>query len=162
MKKKSALIFGFGLVILLSVATGMVIGQTSDDLPRVEVACENKTGLIHGFDDGFSILKKCPNGSRQIILGEKSISNDDSNISGKIAFIDHEYVLLNDGTVWGYDFGGDQNPIGWYEATVLNITDLNVSDILDWSLYSFVTKKGDVYFKDNDHWFMADMSTLGK
>ena len=162
MKNKSVWVFGLVLVALLSFGSGMVIGQTSNELPRVEVACENKAGLIHGFDDGFSILKKCPKGSRRVMLGEKSILNDDPKISGNIAFIDNDYVLLNDGTVWNYDFGGDQNPVGWYEATGLKITGLNVSDILDWSIYSFATKQGDVYFKHNDHWSLVDMSTLGK
>jgi hypothetical protein len=162
MKKKSALIFGLVLIIILSFGSGMVIGQNSEELPRVEVACESKAGLIHGFNDGFSILKKCPKGSRRVVLGDKSTLSNDPKITSNIVFIDREYVLLNDGTVWSYDFGGDQNPAGWYEATDLKITGLNVSDILDWSQYGFVTKQGNVYFKREDHWLMVDMSTLGK
>ncbi|MCW1948980.1 MAG: hypothetical protein KIH89_000840 [Candidatus Shapirobacteria bacterium] len=160
MKKKSALVFGFGLMVLLSVGTGIVIGQTSGELPRVTTACENKAGLIQGFDDGFSILKKCSKGSRQVVLGEKSTMNGDVSVEGKIAFVDRNYVLLDDGTVWNYEFGDGGDVAGWFEATNLRITDLNVSDIVDWSSYSFVTKQGNLFIKHNNGWSEVDTSTL--
>ena len=57
MKKKSALIFGLVLVILLSFSSGMVWGE-SKELPRVETACEGKAGVLLAKDeDNFSLIK---------------------------------------------------------------------------------------------------------
>lgn len=151
MKKKAALIFGFGLTVLLSVGTGVVIGQTSGDLPRVNVACENKAGLIQGFDDGFSILKKCSKGSRQVVLGEKSVSQDDQQIgAGKIAFLtgSMNQVLKEDGTVWWYDEMSSE----WQEDTERAITKVNIEDIVQWNVTSFLTKDGNVWLLNSGIW----------
>jgi hypothetical protein len=162
MKKKSALIFGLVLLTLLSFGSGVVLSQSSKELPRVETACETKAGLIHGFDDGFSILKKCPKGSRQILLGEKPVSGDSSSIFGKILFIDGAYALLNDGTVWNYGFGDDGEESVWRRVDALTVSGVNPSDIVQWGYSGFLTKTGDVYLKYKNSWAKADMSALGK
>lgn len=145
MKKKSALIFGLVLVILLSFGSGMVIGQTSNELPRVTTACETKTGLIHGFDDGFSIINKCSKGSRRIALGEKSNTTNDFNL-GDVLFIGAE-TLLKDGSV--ISFTPDYiNGKYYWEKTDRKVP-VDTSEIVQWFGSSqenfFITKSGDVY-----------------
>jgi hypothetical protein len=124
----------------------------------VTTACENKAGLIHGFDDGFSMLKKCSKGSRQVVLGEET----GSLIFGKIVFLDGAYALLNDGTVWNYGFGdGDEESV-WREIDKLAISDVNISDIVQWGYDGFLTKTGDVYLLHKNKWTKVDASSLGK
>ena len=43
-----------------------------EGLPTITTACESRSGLLWVFDDGFSIFKTCPEGSRRIvIIGEQ-------------------------------------------------------------------------------------------
>jgi hypothetical protein len=145
MKKKSALIFGLTLICLLLFGGKTILGRDLiKDLPRLTIVCENKAGLLHGFDDGFSVLKKCPKGTREIALGEKSINNN--NISGKVLFVG-PMTLLNDGSVW--EFGGDyQNKVYSFHKTERTIP-ISASDVAQWYGASqenfFVTRDGDVY-----------------
>lgn len=47
------------------------------ELPRITTACEMKNGALFAIDDGFSILKKCPKGSRMVmIIGEQGPKGD--------------------------------------------------------------------------------------
>jgi len=47
------------------------------ELPRITTACEMKSGALLGINDGFSILKKCPKGSRMVmIIGEQGPKGD--------------------------------------------------------------------------------------
>lgn len=41
-------------------------------LPTITTACESRSGLLNAFNDGFSLLKKCPANSRRVvIIGEQ-------------------------------------------------------------------------------------------
>ena len=144
MKKKSALIFGLILICLLLFGGKTILGHNLiNDLPKLTIVCENKAGLLHGFDDGFSVLKKCPKGTREIALGEKSTNN---NISGKVLFVG-PMTLLNDGTVW--EFGSDyQNNVFSFHKTERTIP-VSAVDVVQWYGANqenfFVTRNGDIY-----------------
>lgn len=52
-----------------------VFGQ--DLLPTVSTACEGKSGDLSAFNDGFSLLKKCPqNGRRVVLIGQQGPKGD--------------------------------------------------------------------------------------
>mgnify|MGYP000948394259 CR=1 FL=1 len=151
MKKKTALIFGLMLTTLLSFGSGMVIGQTSKELPRMTTACETKAGLVHGFDDGFSVLKKCPIGSRKVVLGEKNSFEGAVNI-GTIKFVgflsDSAQIVLLDknGKTYLMDrsFESDRK---WFYDSSRDLPDgVNVSDIVRWTPYVFLTSEGKIWY----------------
>lgn len=61
-------------IILVGFGVSKVIAQ---GLPTLTTACENKVGLLFAYNDGFSLLKKCPTGSREvIILGQQGQKGD--------------------------------------------------------------------------------------
>lgn len=166
MKKKSALVFGLVLVILLSLGSGIVIGQTSSELPRVEMACENKAGLIHGFDDGFSILKKCPKSSRKVVLGSVSTGNSGGGLeAGEVSFIsyseekDQVYVLDKNGKAWFYKINDD--PVLFQRYSSLDLpTGVNINDVVGWNQGSFILKNGNVYVNTGEGgWMLVGFGT---
>jgi len=58
-------LFFLGLLLVKQISAQI-------ELPRITTACEMKNGALFGVDDGFSILKKCPKGSRMVmIIGEQ-------------------------------------------------------------------------------------------
>jgi hypothetical protein len=164
MKKKSALIFGLLLVVLLSFGSGIVLGKDEKEIPRLTTACENKAGLIHGFDDDFSVLKKCPKGSRKVTLGvdnSSSNTNTGSLNAGKVAFVSFEgtspiyyYVLDKDGKAWVTDSIVEENILN-RDSRIDLPSGINVGDVADWSNEVFVTKAGDVYVYKNDAWTLT-------
>lgn len=47
------------------------------ELPVLSTVCERKNGQLLGINDGFSLLKKCPKGSRMVlIIGEQGLKGD--------------------------------------------------------------------------------------
>ncbi len=168
MKKKSVLVFGLVLVTLLSFGSGMVIGQTSDDLPRVTTACETKAGLIHGFGDGFSILKKCPKGSRTVNLGLPQVTNTGSTggdlNAGDVAFTSYDsdrnfvYVLDKDGKGWFLQI----NEMQLFERNVAFDlpTGVLMTDVVSWNQGAFILKSGKVYVNTGEGgWVLTDFKT---
>lgn len=70
-------VVGFvGLALTLAIlGVSRVIAQ--EDFPIVRTACENRSGALHAIDDGFSRLKRCPEGSRRVvIIGERGPKGD--------------------------------------------------------------------------------------
>ena len=55
------------LFAFVVVSTGLAKAVT-DGLPQITTACENRHGFLFSVNDGFSILKKCPNNFREVIL----------------------------------------------------------------------------------------------
>lgn len=65
-------ILPFLLIILTLIFFGISRIYAQEGLPTITTACESRSGLLWAFDDGFSIFKTCPKGSRRIvIIGEK-------------------------------------------------------------------------------------------
>lgn len=65
-------IFPFLLIVFVLIFLGVSRIYAQQGLPTITIACENRNGLLRAFDDGFSLLKKCPSNSRRvIIIGEK-------------------------------------------------------------------------------------------
>lgn len=58
------------IFILIFLAVSRIYAQQG--FPTITTACENRSGLLWAFDDGFSVFKKCPSNSRRVvIIGEK-------------------------------------------------------------------------------------------
>jgi len=151
MKKKSALIFVVVLLGLFSLGTGIVWGE-ANSLTRVTVVCEGKTGLLLTVDDGFSILKKCPKGTRKVILGEEKVS-EVSNES-EVVFISNFNFLKKNGEIWNYS-PGDQGIFEWsYKGKLPG--DLKTDDIYQWDENSFLTKEGKFYVNQFGSWVLAE------
>jgi len=153
MKNKTVLVFGLLLVVLLSFSSGVVLSQTSKELPRLETACETKAGLIHGFNDGFSILKKCSKGSRQVVLGEKSGSTNEAVNMGDIKFLgflsDAPYVAILDtaGKTYLMDRTTDDLKQDWsLDGSRTLPSEVNVNDIVSWNPYMFLTADGNIWY----------------
>lgn len=105
MKKK--LFFIFLALITLGFFTATKVSAISAQLglPKITTACEFKSGQLFAFEDGFSILKKCPNNARRIIIiGEKGDKGDtglqglqgdkgDQGLQGPVGIVDT--VTLN-------------------------------------------------------------------
>lgn len=152
MKRKVVLVFGFVLVILLSFGSGVVLSQTSKELPRVTTACETKAGLIHGFDDGFSILKKCPMGSRKVVLGEEINSSEGAANVGMVRFVgslpDSAQIALLDknGKTYLMDRSSESDKKWSYDSS-RNLPDgVSVGDIIRWTPYMFLTSEGKIWY----------------
>lgn len=61
--------------VLTFIGFSKIYGQ--QELPVITTACESRSGLLWAFDDGFSVLKKCPNGSRRVVLiGEQGTKGE--------------------------------------------------------------------------------------
>src|SRR4030067_1554257 len=74
MKKKTKIVTILAIFLLTAVfAVSGIFAQES--FPTINVLCENKSGILRSFDDGFSMLKKCHKGERKVVLlglqGEK-------------------------------------------------------------------------------------------
>lgn len=64
------LVIGF---LLISIS----IIKADEILPRITTVCESKSGDLKSIDDGFSLLKKCPEGQRlAVIIGEQGLKGD--------------------------------------------------------------------------------------
>lgn len=162
MKKKSALIFGLILVTILSFGSGIVIGQTSKELPRMTTACETKSGLVHGFDDGFSILKKCPIGSRKVVLGEENNSSEGAVNVGAVRFVgflsDSSQIALLDknGKTYLMDRSFESDRKWSYDSSRDLPDGVGVGNIVRWTPYVFLTSEGKIwyyeYISDSHGW----------
>lgn len=53
------------LAILILMGAGKIYAQ---GFPTISTACENRNGLLRAYDDGFSLLKRCPEGNRRVVL----------------------------------------------------------------------------------------------
>lgn len=63
------------IVCLAFLGVAKVFGQL--ELPRISTACEDKSGLLYSFNDGFSVFKRCSGNSRRVILiGEQGLKGD--------------------------------------------------------------------------------------
>lgn len=72
--KKFLLIFPF-LIFSVLFFSKDILAQL--ELPRISTACELRNGQLFGIDDGFSLLKKCPKGSRMVmIIGDQGPKGD--------------------------------------------------------------------------------------
>ena len=73
MKKLKFIFIPFGVLIIIVVGVSTIFAQEA--FPTINVLCENKSGILRSFDDGFSMLKKCHKGERKVVLlglqGEK-------------------------------------------------------------------------------------------
>ena len=165
MKKKTALIFGLILLVILSWGSGVVIGQTSSELPRMEVACESRDGSVRGFNDGFSILKKCPKGFRKISLGQTLATSSGNTTTGN----------LNAGNISFVSFNGDRNLVyvldkngkAWFiQINEMELfernsnfdlpTSVSIDNVVGWNYGSFVLKTGEVYLNTGENgWVMT-------
>lgn len=71
---KVLIILSLGLPIFLLIGKG---ANAVLNLPTIITVCEFKDGSIRSINDGFSLLKKCPNGSRlALITGEPGLKGD--------------------------------------------------------------------------------------
>lgn len=62
----------FFLIAFALIFLGVSRIYAQQGLPTITTACENRSGLLWAFDDGFSMFKKCPSNShRVVIIGEK-------------------------------------------------------------------------------------------
>jgi len=139
------------LIALLGFRAGWVLSQTNGVLPRVERACETKVGVLTTVNDGYSLLKRCPKNSREVILGEKGEAGGTQQIgAGEIAFLDGSmnFVLKKNGLVWWYDDMDGQ----WHEDTEKTIPEDKVADIVQWNVTSFLTKDGNIWVPSNGTW----------
>jgi len=60
---------------LLFLTSGKAFSQLT--LPTITMVCEDKSGVLYAFDDGFSLFKKCAGkGRRVILIGEKGDRGD--------------------------------------------------------------------------------------
>jgi len=163
----TATVIVIGLIIF---GTGKVFGQLS--LPKITTACESKTGILYGFNDGFSIMKKCSNNNRRVVLigeqgpkGDKGDQGDQGEQgiqgvqglqgqrgvsgAGNIAFIfvdsdTHLYVLTTDKKVWGRS--GD----AWNDAN--REVPMDTSDIVQFNIYYLLDTNGDVWIYNGTQW----------
>ena len=64
-------------VILILFLTVTIKAIAEEILPAISTVCENRLGILTSVNDGFSILKECPKGSRKVLLiGEKGPKGD--------------------------------------------------------------------------------------
>lgn len=61
-------ILPFLLIILVLVFLGISRIYAQEGFPTITIACENRSGLLSSFDDGFSVLKDCPEGARRVVI----------------------------------------------------------------------------------------------
>src|SRR3990167_10628476 len=82
MKKSSLIVVLIGLFFLIAVGISTIFAQEA--FPTINVLCENKSGILRSFDDGFSMLKKCHKGERKVVLlglqGEKGDKGDQGEL----------------------------------------------------------------------------------
>ena len=83
MKKKTKIVTILAIFLLTAVfAVSGIFAQES--FPTINVLCENKSGILRSFDDGFSMLKKCHKGERKVVLlglqGEKGEKGDQGEL----------------------------------------------------------------------------------
>jgi len=103
MKNKKILVVSL-LMGLVALVTGKVLAEVNN-LPVISRGCETRSGfLLVKDDDGFSRLRRCPRGTREVVIGEGGqVSGDDgsgSSSDGYVLFIGYPYVLSRDGNVW--------------------------------------------------------------
>ena len=55
-------------IFILLIVVGISTVSAQETFPTINVLCENRGGILRSFDDGFSLLKKCPNGGRKVVL----------------------------------------------------------------------------------------------
>lgn len=146
MKNKTVWFLGLVLFGFLVFGTGMVVGQGSNELPKLTTACETKAGLIFGMGDGFSILKKCPGNSRMVALGgtgNETGSGGQINIGGVVYFSNSgegPWILKEDGTIWNYGESGS-----WEKNERRSTLPVTVDQVLYWDYNSLITRSGDIY-----------------
>lgn len=67
----------FLLIAFVLIFLGVTRIYAQQGFPTITIACENRSGNLSAFNDGFSVLKKCPNNARRvIIIGEKGEKGD--------------------------------------------------------------------------------------
>jgi len=78
-------ILPFLLITFVLIFLGVSRIYAQQILPTITTACESRNGLLHAFDDGFSVFKKCPNNMRRVvIIGEKGDNGEkgDPGVAG--------------------------------------------------------------------------------
>lgn len=153
MKKKTALIFGLMLTTLLSFGSGMVIGQTSKELPRLTTACETRIGgVLLGVNDGFSSLTSCPKTTRKVVLGEEKNSFEGAVNIGTIKFVgflsDSAQIALLDknGKTYLMDRSLESDRKWSYDSSRDLPNGVNVGDVVRWTPYVFLTSDGKIWY----------------
>jgi len=139
------------LITLLGFRAGWVLSQTNGILPRVEKACETKVGVLTAVNDGYSLLKRCPRNSREVVLGEKREAGGNQQIgAGEIAFLtgDMNRVLKKDGTAWWYN----EMDKTWTQDTARTVIGIDIGNIVQWNVNSILTKDGDIWLLDGGTW----------
>lgn len=61
-------ILPFLIIAIILTLLGLSKIYAQQEFPTISTACENKSGLIQAFNDSFSVLKDCPEGSRRVVL----------------------------------------------------------------------------------------------
>lgn len=70
-------ILPFLLIVIVLIFLGFSKIYAQQGFPTITTACESRNGLLRAFDDGFSLLKKCPAGSRRVvIIGEQGLKGE--------------------------------------------------------------------------------------
>jgi len=94
------------LVLGLLIAGGTKIFAQEQE-PVLSLACEGKSGLLTGVDDGWSIKSECRGAGQRLVR----LGNQGPNGTGNILFIykasgDWIYALKADGKIYGSNGGG--------------------------------------------------------
>lgn len=81
--KSKIILISLGVFVLMIFGISRVFAQSG--LPTITTACETRNGSLNAFNDGFSLLKKCPTNSRRVVIigeqgprGEKGDKGDQS------------------------------------------------------------------------------------
>ena len=155
MKNKKILMVSL-LIGLIALVTGKVLAEVKN-LPIISRGCETRSGfLLVKDDDGFSRLRRCPRGTREVLIGEGGqVSGDDGSASssdGYVLFIGYPYILTRDGSVWKKEvINEDTGEEEWMidEGVVKLEEDVTV-DIVQWdgAGLQFLLKDGKIYQYD--------------
>lgn len=127
------------LVLGLLVTTRVVWAEVT--LPRITTACESKMGALLSVNDGFSLLDKCRDNQRLVVLGEQAQNGRGTIGAGNVLFMG-EYILTKDGKVWWND------GTHWINDVDKDIPpEISLSSIVDWAQANliFMTTDGSIY-----------------
>lgn len=146
MKNKKLVALVLVVLGFLFVKVGITWAQSV--LPRITTVCETRAGTFISIDDGFSLFKTCPGGSRLVSLGEAATTGGGGTVVGDVAFFSPitGWLLKIDGTAWQSLFDGWANTYQLVADTNRNLpSGISASDVVVWDYSSFMVKNGDIY-----------------
>lgn len=145
---KTALKLFFAAFVIFSVVS---IAKAQIELPRISTVCEYKNGQLAAIDDGFSLLKKCPDNGRLVtIIGEKGDKGEQGlpglTGAGNIAFVfsygDH-YAVTTDRKVWNWNGS-------WHFNFEVPIDTSKIVQMVN--PYGFLDSDGNVWLYNGTFW----------